>query len=122
MVIFGARDDSDTSIAAASPAGESEDEDALGVRHVDLGASLVERGSGDEEMVVSDTDDVPGPKKESSESDEGEQLTALVEAEVRDLFHIGCTFAGVKHYSVNHYSALENQRQARVMPFLTCYS
>ena len=67
---FGARD-SDTSIAAASPAGESEDEDALGVRHVDLGASLVERGSGDEEMVVSDTDDVPGPKKES-ESDEGE--------------------------------------------------
>ena len=70
-------------------------------------------------MVVSDTDDVPGPQKESGESDGGEQLTALEEAEVRDLFHIGRKSAGV-----NHYSALESQRQvlARLKTFLTCYS
>ena len=66
-------------------------------------------------MVVSDTDEVPGPQKDSGESDEGEQLTALVKAEVRDLSHIGCRSAGV-----NHYSALENQRQVlvRLMTFL----
>ena len=69
----------------------------------------------DEEVVVSDTDDVPGPQKESGESDEGEQLTALVKAEVRDLSHIGCKSAGV-----NHYPVLENQRQVlvRLMTFL----
>ena len=69
-------------------------------------------------MVVSDTDDAPGTQKESGESDEGEQLTAL-EAEVRDLFHIGCKSAGL-----NHYSALENKRQVlvRLKAFLTCYS
>ena len=60
-------------------------------------------------MVVSDTDDVPGPQKESGESDEGWQLTALVEAEVHDLFHIGCKSAGV-----NHYLALESQCQVLV--------
>ena len=42
---------------------------------------IVEHGSDDEEMVVSDKDDVPGPHKESGELGEGEQLTALVEAE-----------------------------------------
>ena len=65
-------------------------------------------------MVVSDTADVPGPQKESGKSDEGEQLTALVKAEVHDLSHIGCKSAGV-----NHYSALENQRQVlvRLMTF-----
>ena len=70
-------------------------------------------------MVPSDIDDVPGPQKESGESDEGEQLTTLVEAEVRDLFHIGCNSAGV-----NHYSALESQRQVlvRLKTFLTSYS
>ena len=41
-------------------------------------------------MVVSDTDDIPGPQEESGKSDEGKQLTALVKAEVRDLSHIGC--------------------------------
>ena len=70
-------------------------------------------------MVVIDTDDVPGPQKESGESGEGDQPTALVEAEVRDLFHIGCKSAGVKRYS-----ALENQRQGlvRLMTFLIRYS
>ena len=62
-----------------------------------------------------------GPQKEGDESDEGEQLTALVKAEVRDLSHIGFKSAGV-----NHYSTLENQRQVlvRLMTFLTsspCY-
>ena len=42
-------------------------------------------------MVPSDIDDVPGPQKESGESDEGEQLTILVEAEVRDLFTLAIT-------------------------------
>ena len=66
-------------------------------------------------MVVSDIDGVPGPQKDSGESDEGEQLTALVKAEVHDLSHIGCKSAGV-----NHYSALENQWQVlvRLMTFL----
>ena len=41
-------------------------------------------------MVVSDTDDVPGPQEESGESDESKQLTVQVKAEVRDLSHIGC--------------------------------
>ena len=70
-------------------------------------------------MVVSDTDDVPGPQKESGELGEGEQPTSLVEAVVCDLFHIGCKNAGV-----NRYSALENQRQVlvRLMTFLTRYS
>ena len=70
-------------------------------------------------MVVSDTDDVPGPQKEIGELGEGEQPTALVEVEVCDLFHIGCKNAGVIRYS-----ALENQRQvlAPLMTFLTRYS
>ena len=69
--------------------------------------------------VRSDIDGVPGPQKESGESDEGEQLTILVEAKVRDLFHIACNSAGV-----NHYSALESQRQVlvRLKTFLTSYS
>ena len=49
-------------------------------------------------MVISDTDDVPGPQKESGELGEDEQPTALVEAEVGDLFHIGCKNAGVNRY------------------------
>ena len=57
-------------------------------------------------MVVSDTDDVPGPQKESGELGKGEQLTSQVEAEVCDLFRIGCKNAGV-----NHFSAVENQRK-----------
>ena len=40
-------------------------------------------------MVVSDTDDVPGPQKDCGELGEGEQPTAMVEVEVCDLFHIG---------------------------------
>ena len=70
-------------------------------------------------MVVSDTDDVPGPQKESGELGKIEQPTALIEAKVGDLFHFGCKKAGV-----SRYSALENQRQvlARRMTFLTRYS
>ena len=104
------------SIAAASAgefyvSEESSLDDAPAARRVDLDTSLVERGSDGNEMVVSDTD-VPGPQKGSSESDEGEQLTALEQAKILDLFHIGCTCAGV------------NQRQVlvRLITFLTCYS
>ena len=70
-------------------------------------------------MVVSDTGDVHGAQEESGELGEGEQPTALVEAEVCDLFHIDCKNAGV-----NRYLALENQRQvlACLMTFLTRYS
>ena len=69
-------------------------------------------------MVLSGTDCVPGSWKESGECDEGEQLTALVEAEARDLFHTGCKDAGL-----NHYSAVGNQRQdlVRLMAFLRCH-
>ena len=69
-------------------------------------------------MVVSDTDDITGPQNESGELGEGYQPTALVKAEVCDLFHIGCKNAGA-----NRYSAPENQRQvlARLMTFLTRY-
>ena len=49
-------------------------------------------------MIVSDTDEISGLQKEGSESDEGGQLTALLEAEVRDLLHIGCKSAGMNHY------------------------
>ena len=99
---FGAQDDYDASVTATFPAGESyeseepsSDDYVPAARLVDLGASLVERGSDDDEMVVSDTDNVPEPQKESGESDEAEQLTALVEAKVHDLFHIGCKSAGM---------------------------
>ena len=55
--IFGAQDDSFTSIAAASAgeyyvSEESSLDDAPAARRVDLDASLVERGSDDNEMVV----------------------------------------------------------------------
>ena len=79
---------------------------------------IVEHASDDDEMVVSDKDDVPGPHKESGELGKSEQPTALVEAEVCDLFHIGC-----KNTGVNHFSAVEHQRQviAHLMTFLTRY-
>ena len=69
-------------------------------------------------MVISDTDDVPGPQKERGELGKGEQPTALVNAVVCDLFRIGCKNAGV-----NRYSAVEHQRQvlACLMTFLTSY-
>ena len=128
---FGALDDSDASAAAASAAAESyeskepsSDEDAPAARCVDLDAALVhivECGSGDEDLVVSATDDVLGPQKESGKSEEGEQLITLVKAEVCDLFHVG-----YKSEDVTHYSVLENQQQVlvRLMTFLTsstCY-
>ena len=40
-------------------------------------------------------------KKAASLAEEGEQLTALVKAGVRDLSHIGCKNAGVNHYSLS---------------------
>ena len=66
-------------------------------------------------MIVSVTDDVQGPQKESGESDEGEQQTALVKAEVCDL-----SDACYKSGGMTHYSALENQRYVlvRLMTFL----
>ena len=70
-------------------------------------------------MIFSDADDVPRPQKEIGELGKDEPAIALVEAELRDLFHIGCTNAGV-----NRFSAFGNQRQvlARLMTFLTHYS
>ena len=116
------QDDSDASAAAASHAAaesyESEepssDEDAPAALCVDLGASLVhskvwERWRRSGRQWHYRRPRTTERKRRVTQSDEGEQLTALVKAGVHDLSHIGCKSAGV-----NHYSAFENQPKVLV--------
>ena len=58
-----------------------------------------------EETLVSP---VTSPEKRSDDESQN-QLSALVEAEVRDLFHLGGKCSGQ-----NHYTALENQRETLI--------
>ena len=71
----------------------------------DLGSEAEENYSD-----VEDTHQSPATSPEERSDDESQnQLSALVEAEVRDLFHLGCKCSGQ-----NHYTALENQRETLI--------
>ena len=71
----------------------------------DLGSDAEENYSDAE-----DTHQSPATSPEERSDDESQnQLSALFEAEVRDLFHLGCKCSGQ-----NHYTALENQRETLI--------
>ena len=79
-------------------------------RHVeDLGSDAEENYSDAE-----DTHQSPATSPEERSDDESQNLlSALVEAEVRDLFHLVYRCSGQ-----NHYTALENQRET-LIPLMT---
>ena len=71
----------------------------------DLGSDAEENYSDAE-----DTHQSPATSPEEGSDDESQnQLSSLFEAEVRDLFHLGCKCSGQ-----NHYTALENQRETLI--------
>ena len=108
---YGANDEGDAHTASAVDSGSDDSDEAWSdesegessAKRVDLGSSVEDLGS-DAEENYSDTDDTHQSHDESQN-----QLSALVEAEVRDLFQLGYKCSGQ-----NHYTALENQRETLI--------
>ena len=115
---YGAHDEGDAHAASAVDSGSDDSDEAWSdesegersAKRVDLGSSVEDLGSDAEENYSEDTHQSPATSPEERSDDESQnQLAALVEAEVRDLFHFGCKCSGQ-----NHYTALENQRETLV--------
>ena len=117
---YGAHDEGDAHAASAVDSGSDDSDEAWSdesegepsAKRVDLGSSVEDLGSDAEENYsdAEDTHQSPATSPEERSDDESQnQLSALVEAEVRDLFHLGCKCSGQ-----NHYTALENQRETLI--------
>ena len=117
---YGAHDEGDAHAASAVDSGSDDSDEAWSdesegepsAKRVDLGSSVEDLGSDAEENYsdAEDTHQSPATSPEERSDDESRnQLSALVEAEVRDLFHLGCKCSGQ-----SHYTALENQRETLI--------
>ena len=117
---YGAHDEGDAHAASAVDSGSNDSDEAWSdesegepsAKRVDLGSSVEDLGSDAEENYsdAEDTHQDPATSPEERSDDESQnQLSALVEAEVRDLFHLGCKCSGQ-----NHYTALENRRETLI--------
>ena len=117
---YGAHDEGDAHAASAVDSGSDDSDEAWSdesegepsAKRVDLRSSVEYLGS-DAEGNYTDAEDThqsPATSPEERSDDESQnQLSALVEAEVRDLFHLGCKCCGQ-----NHYTVLENQRETLI--------
>ena len=111
---YGAHDegDVDTGSDDSDEAWSDESEGKPSTKRVDPGSCVEDLGS-DAEENYSDAEDnhqsPATPPEERSDDESQNQLLALFEAEVRDLFHLGCKCSGE-----NHYTALENQRETLI--------
>ena len=118
---YRAHDEGNAHAASAVDSGSDDSDEAWSdesegepsAKRVDLGSSVEDLGSDAEENYsdAEDTHQSPATSpEERSDDDSQNQLSALVEAEVRySLFHLGCKWSGQ-----NHYTALENQRETLI--------
>ena len=117
---YRVHEEGDAHAASANDSGSDDSDEAWSderegepsAKRVYLGSSVEDLGS-DAEETYSDAEDThqsPATSPEERSDDESQnQLSTLVEAEVRNVFHLGCKCSGQ-----NHYTVLENQRKTLI--------